>query len=349
MNDKITIIMPVYNVQRFINESVGSVLIQSTEDGPIEFIIIDDGSTDGSSQMIDDAINGYSGDIDCRVIHKANEGVGNARNNGLDLATGDWIMFIDSDDRLEPDAIKIFRKYMSEYPDADYFQASAYDIPVDEGIQARPEYYKMDRFQPVYIYPDSIYFLYNTHKGPHVTPWAKLYKRSLIGDERFMENLKSSNDFEFNMRVWSNVKYAVCIYEYVYTRNRRSGSIIEGGVSREQMKIDEFNIVRNMIKYYGEHRDIPEDILRYIICRYLTHIVFAYSSRVKDTYKNQPFPKRIINELIRFLETMNMPYMNKLLQNFIKTSDMNISQIKKYQHHKIHTNFLNNEYIESKK
>ena len=312
--------MPVYNVGRFIEDSVNSVLKQSTKEGPLEFIIVDDGSTDECPQIIDNLIGNYNGDIECHVVHKVNEGVGKARNTALDMATGGWIMFIDSDDKLEDDAIAIFRKYMIKTPNADYFQASAYDIAVDEGIEARPEHYTMDRFLDEYKGIDALHFLYVAKQGPHVTPWAKLYKKSIIGGRRFVGRLKSSNDFEFNMRVWKNVRHAVCIKEYVYTRNRRAGSIICGGTKCEQMFRDEATILKQCIKWFNsidftKVTRIELDNFRYILCRYMTHAAWVYKTRVGEGLSFIPFPNEIQVGLEKIFEVLKVPKIKEWYEN----------------------------------
>ena len=91
---KVSIVIPVYNVEQYLRRCIDSVLSQSYTD--YEMILVDDGSTDTSGQICDE----YSGDSRIHVIHKANEGAGAARNTGIETATGDYITFIDSDDYI---------------------------------------------------------------------------------------------------------------------------------------------------------------------------------------------------------------------------------------------------------
>ena len=91
---KVSIVIPVYNVEQYLRRCIDSVLRQSYTD--YEMILVDDGSTDTSGQICDE----YSGDSRIHVIHKANEGAGAARNTGIEIATGDYITFIDSDDYI---------------------------------------------------------------------------------------------------------------------------------------------------------------------------------------------------------------------------------------------------------
>ena len=94
---KISIIVPVYNVEKYLHRCIDSILVQTFTD--FECIFIDDGSTDGSGRILDEYA---TEDGRVRVIHQANAGVSAARNAGLAMAHGEWIGFVDSDDWIEP-------------------------------------------------------------------------------------------------------------------------------------------------------------------------------------------------------------------------------------------------------
>ena len=97
----ITVIVPVYNMEKYLEKCMESLLKQTYP--KIEILLVDDGSQDKSAQMCDD----YAASCDrIRVIHKKNEGLGLARNTGMDLATGEYITFLDSDDYIAADLIE---------------------------------------------------------------------------------------------------------------------------------------------------------------------------------------------------------------------------------------------------
>ena len=100
MDSKVTIIIPIYNTSKYLPNCLDSVLSQSHQN--LEIILIDDGSTDNSSQIVD---NYAQKDSRIKVIHQNNQGQSSARNTGLKLATGDFISFIDSDDEIKPSFI----------------------------------------------------------------------------------------------------------------------------------------------------------------------------------------------------------------------------------------------------
>lgn len=105
---KVTIIVPVYNVEKYLTCCIGSILSQSFKD--FELLLIDDGSSDLSGEICDDYVEK---DARIRVFHKENGGVSSARNLGLENAQGEWICFIDSDDWVEVDFLKELIQYDS--------------------------------------------------------------------------------------------------------------------------------------------------------------------------------------------------------------------------------------------
>lgn len=107
---KVSVIIPVYNVIKYLKQCIDSVLNQTMDD--IEIIIVDDGSTDGSEILCDDYANKY----DCiKVFHRKNNGLGSARNLGIDIATGEYLYFLDSDDWIKEDALKTLYNYAHHY------------------------------------------------------------------------------------------------------------------------------------------------------------------------------------------------------------------------------------------
>lgn len=104
---KITIVIPVYNVEAYIEDCLRSVVAQ-TYKGEIECIIVDDCTPDGSCDIIERFIKEYTGNIQFKLLHhEKNRGLSAARNTGIDAATGEYIYFLDSDDEITPDCIEL--------------------------------------------------------------------------------------------------------------------------------------------------------------------------------------------------------------------------------------------------
>lgn len=106
--DLVTVIVPVYNVEKYLVRCVNSIISQTYKN--LEILLVDDGSTDKSGEICDSFTDGR-----VKVFHQINGGVSVARNNGLDHATGEWIMFVDSDDFIHPDMVEVLLKLCKTY------------------------------------------------------------------------------------------------------------------------------------------------------------------------------------------------------------------------------------------
>lgn len=111
----ISVVIPIYNVEKYLEKCVRSVLAQKGIEK--EIILVDDGSTDNSRVLCDHLSNKYSDNI--RVIHKDNEGVSRARNDGIEAALGDWIAFVDADDDIEEGMLQAYCSTIAGYAGAD--------------------------------------------------------------------------------------------------------------------------------------------------------------------------------------------------------------------------------------
>ena len=134
MPPKFSLIMPVYNVEKYLRRSISSVLNQSMTD--YELILVDDGSPDGCPQICDEFASAYPR---VRVIHQANAGLSGARNAGFAAAGGEYVMFPDGDDVLQPDTLERFSRVLEEYPDARYVFSDYQSVT--EGDELRPAGY----------------------------------------------------------------------------------------------------------------------------------------------------------------------------------------------------------------
>ena len=109
LSDLISVIIPVYNVEKFLMRCYKSIADQTYS--KLEIILIDDGSVDNSGKICDEIAEN---DLRVKVIHKKNEGLGLARNTGLDMASGDYVVFVDSDDFVKKNYIEIMYKAIKE-------------------------------------------------------------------------------------------------------------------------------------------------------------------------------------------------------------------------------------------
>lgn len=222
-NPKISVIVPVYNVEKYLPRCIDSILAQTFTD--FELLLIDDGSKDSSGRICDEKAKK---DNRIKVFHKENGGVSSARNLGLDNANGDWIVFVDGDDWVEDCWLQNVSDLMNrEYVDSlcwNYFQdisgKSSLFYPIERGLWIEKGNIAMRHLVLKTIYPE-----YALDKGKHVfglSPvWNKLYLRSVLDkhDIRFDVRLKRAEDVLFNLqyfqRVTSVAFVGACYTHYV--------------------------------------------------------------------------------------------------------------------------------------
>lgn len=233
MDKKVSIIIPVYNTEKYIERCITSVLGQTYQN--IEVICVDDGSTDMSGSILDEL-----GQTDKRlfVVHKKNEGVTEARNLALEYASGDYIGFVDSDDYLEETMYEELVRVMEE-KDVDIVTCGyymAYDSHVEQAINCRPVPEGICQIEDflTYIYQRDIY------KGVAGYLWTRLFKRSLIKDVEgrllvsFQKEFLGADDIAFIADINKKCRTISYINKPLYYYYQREGSIVHN--EKEQLK-----------------------------------------------------------------------------------------------------------------
>ncbi len=176
MDKKISVIVPVYKVEKYLARCVDSIIDQTYKN--LEIILVDDGSPDGCGAMCDEYAKK---DERIKVIHKENGGLSSARNAGLDIATGDYIAFVDSDDRITPDAYENLLKALDGKSDA--IANFMYEREMESG-ETFPSVvpHKNDEIISVENYIGELMM----HVGD-VSACTKLFPKGVISGVRFAE------------------------------------------------------------------------------------------------------------------------------------------------------------------
>ena len=219
----VSIIIPVYNVEKYLDRCIQSVFQQSYK--KLEIILIDDGSPDSCPRLCD--IYGKN-DKRVKVLHKKNEGLGLARNSGLALATGKYVLFIDSDDYLSEKMVEKL-VYQAELMNADIVYCGYfYETSNHKWIEVR-DFEKEQTFKGNDIDAVSLAFITNQNKLKvrlQRTVWHALYSKALIDDEdiRFpSERQIPSEDLIFQSRIskFANIISFIpdCLYYYCLNNN----------------------------------------------------------------------------------------------------------------------------------
>lgn len=298
MNPEISIIVPVYNVEKYLKRCIDSILNQSFEN--FELILVDDGSTDNSGKIVDE----YEGiDKRIRVIHKENGGQGSARNRGLDIAKGNYIGFVDSDDWIHRDMYKYMYKFITE-DDTDIVQVG-HDI-VKEYIS--DEKCNLSDIKVICI--DNIIDKFTDCNSfeilPFIFPVNKLYKKEIWKELRFSEG-KFAEDLRIIYKIYFKVSKFKSIDFKFYNYYMSPNSSTRGEFNIK--KLEDIEAWEEMFKFLDENNlSVNRCNLKAIYCRrILTYYFKCY--KYKDMQKEL---KKKFNVNFRYiLENKKLNYKEK--------------------------------------
>ncbi len=188
---KISVIIPIFNSSKTLKRTLDSVINQSYRN--LEIILVNDGSTDDSLKICQEYA---TKDNRIRIVNKTNQGVGKARNSGIDIATGDFISFVDSDDTMDKE---FYSQLIATQivTGADIVESGAKVI-----LGKDNEIYPYEKKEKLNIFHNHDYMKNYLNFSLNVSVWGKIYKRELIGDLRFPD-LNINEDFVF---LWEVVK-----------------------------------------------------------------------------------------------------------------------------------------------
>lgn len=196
---KVSVIVPLYNAENFAKRCIESVLLQSFSN--YELILIDDGSKDNTGAICDQ----YAAkDNRIRVIHKKNGGVSSARNEGLNIAQGEWVTFLDADDWIEPNFLSIVEE--SSDNSVDWIFGQWRTVWNKGRMNEINDQEKETEFKNW----DDIKNIWNEIANVDICrcPWGKFFRRSIIEDNnlRFDQNLTYGEDTVFNYQFLTKIK-----------------------------------------------------------------------------------------------------------------------------------------------
>ena len=211
MEDKVSIIVPIFNVEQWLDECVQSIVMQTYKN--IEIVLVDDGSTDNSGNICEEW---KVKDKRVVVVHKKNGGLSSARNAGLDVCTGDYVNFVDSDDYIHPDAINYMLKNMKEKK-VPIVRCAMNKIINGKCIESKDIdeekiYYRNDLLEGFYYYKE----------GLCGSVCDKLFKAEIFESLRFPEGLNSEDYYAlFNAYLNADMMFYnnKCFYNYRIREN----------------------------------------------------------------------------------------------------------------------------------
>jgi glycosyltransferase involved in cell wall biosynthesis len=209
----ISVVIPIYKVEQYLEECIKSVVSQTYKN--LEIILVDDGSPDQCPLMCD---KWAAKDNRIRVIHKANGGLSDARNVGIDAATGEYVLFLDSDDYWsDTQAVEKLVKCHEKHPNAELiffgFISNGQENRLD--VDAINNQNKIEALKEILIHADF---------AP--SAWMKLTKRDVLikNHIRFRKGMKSE-DFDYSINLYLHVTSIAAISDSFYVYRKREGSI----------------------------------------------------------------------------------------------------------------------------
>ena len=273
-NPLISVIIPVYNVGEFLAPCLDSLMAQTYEN--LEILLIDDGSTDGSGEVCDTYAQK---DNRFKAIHKENGGVSSARNLGLDIAQGEYIAFVDADDRVLPDYFEVLYRDLTEHN----VDASFCDyILVDEDGAELPN--KITRFSETKCIEELKTLLLST--SPFRFVWGGLFSAATLQGHRFPNQRYGEDSFFMFHWLCKNPVIFVNSYRgYMYLQ-RQSSAVHAKTVPEIIKKADHLQL------HSSVYLNLPikdQEIQKYFLARYAQAIHdIAYLSALPETCNLKP-------------------------------------------------------------
>lgn len=245
---KISIIIPVYNIEKYLRECLDSCINQTLED--IEIICVDDCSTDDSYKILEEY---QAKDSRIKILrHEVNKNLGAARNTGLANATGEYIWFVDSDDYIDTKACQILYDAIKEF-DVDMLCFSALKfVDTDERRQFIYDKYYHQGVQINKVYHPKTNWKEIVFSNLNVTAWAYLTKRTLLQNFRFREGVWHE-DTDFTPILLSSVDSFCYIPYTAYFYRVNQNSIVQKPMSQKRLE-DQIAVAESLDKFVQENK-----------------------------------------------------------------------------------------------
>lgn len=309
----LSIIVPVYNKDIYIEDTLKSILDQSYTD--FECLVIDDGSTDNSGIICD-----HYSELDNRIIikHKRNGGVSSSRNLGLDLARGDYITFVDADDILDSRyletlvltaenekvdfVIQSMNRFVITKEETDIIQ-----YPIDSGK------YSMDKLLPNFAE-------YQKKSGLFGWCGGKLIARKLIGETRFNQDYSLAEDFDFFLHIYSKTESVFIDNKalYYYRVNAQNSSVRINDYDIEYLNQVYINLnYKAFLKKKNSFSGMNKQIVEQLIINHLYNTVFYAKLNEFETLFSEA--SKIYNEEISLKK--NGPIIKRLILKCLRTGN----------------------------
>ncbi|MDD6729973.1 MAG: glycosyltransferase family 2 protein [Eggerthellaceae bacterium] len=274
---KLSVIVPVYNVEAYVGECLESICVQDYTD--LEIICVNDGSTDGSRDVL---AQWQERDGRIMVIDQPNKGLSAARNTGIALASGEFLCFVDSDDKLEPGACaRIVEELSVSGTEALVFGAHTFPQQTDDAwLQATlsPRTVRYDRFEPSVLFDEA--------STPYV--WRVAVAASTLRHTgvRFDETLKFGEDQLFLFSLYPQLAGIQLISDKLYAyRIDRSGSLMDRAEQSSAHKVEKNLVITERVFVYWQYKGFtriwPSELLGWSV-KFVLYSILCQEQGARD-------------------------------------------------------------------
>lgn len=308
MNVKISVIIPCYNVEKYIETCLESVLSQTYLNW--EAVIVDDGSTDRTGVIAD---NYSSSDDRFRVFHKSNGGLADARNFGLSRATGEYLLFLDSDDFLMPGAMRALAECAahgnSDIVVGDFVHVDEKGI-VPDAIIVQEDLSNHAISQTGKKTLQDIYA--SKYHGLNLAAWGKLFRCCLFSEHNIaFPKGKVHEDIATTFKLFYFAEKVTIVSDMAYAYRIRSGSIMHSTFDTRFQ--DALSATREQICFFRDHQE--KELYQMAVNNHIRHLIGVKYRlfRAKDMTEQEKkdIVKALSKEAIELLSTTDLPFIKK--------------------------------------
>ncbi len=294
----ISIIVPIYNVEKYLKTCIDSILAQRFKD--FELILVDDGSTDDCGNICDK----YSlKDNRIKTIHKENGGLSSARNSGIDIAKGKYIGFIDGDDHIHPDMYNILFENIVKY-DSDMVMCNFQYVNENDKVKLNSEdgIFKINHYDKI----EALNMIYSEESIKFIVAWNKLYKRELFSDIRYEVGKVCEDEFAIHKLLYKcNVITYIDLPMYFYVQSSNSIMRKKFNVKR----LDSIEALKDRMNFFNNNNE--EILYRKTQDLYAGVCISQYIKAKKELIEIDNKLKIIKKDFHKnLLSLLNNPYVN---------------------------------------
>ncbi len=302
-NPKISIIMPVYNAEKYMNKSINSIIRQTLED--IELICINDCSTDKSLKKLQEY---RKEDKRIKIINnKVNSGPGRSRNKGIKKALGKYICFLDSDDWLEKNACEILYT-KAEKENADIVFIKPKFVFTDKIILDKRLLNEKDYFNKEKVLRSTL------QRKIAWAPWSKLIKRKLLTENKiYFPDIYVAEDMDFSCKVIYYAKRITLEKEYLYNYYLHEGSLTSYANAERRINnyFESIDLLENFLKEKNLSEKYENDFIYFKLYNYLA--IYGVLNNTKDKLNKDKYKNKIkLDKHFKILEILKLKRINQV-------------------------------------